>query len=53
MSAGPLSPKLETAMTTNDLDLKYEAQEIARADTIAWDKIYAKACRSARETGYA
>ena len=40
-------------MDIDDFDLEHKAQQIALSDTIAWDRIYARACRAAHKTGYA
>ena len=34
-------------------DASYAQQQLDLADTLAWDDIYARACRQARPSGYA
>lgn len=40
-------------MTDADFDAQYAEQQLALRDTIAWDDIYARACRRARDSGFA
>ena len=40
-------------MTDADFDGEYAEQQLALEDTIAWDKIYAQACRQALDSGFA
>ncbi|MBV9840639.1 MAG: hypothetical protein JOY99_03725 [Sphingomonadaceae bacterium] len=40
-------------MTDAEFDLEHVEQQLALHDTIAWDAIYARACRNARDTGFA
>jgi len=40
-------------MTDAAFDIEYAEQQIALRDTIVWDDIYARACRQARDTGFA
>ena len=40
-------------MTDADFDAEYADQQLALEDTIAWDDIYARACRRARDSGFA
>lgn len=40
-------------MTDADFDAQYAEQQLALRDTIAWDDIYARACRQARDSGFA
>ena len=40
-------------MTDADFDAEYAEQQLAMHDTIAWDEIYARACRQATDTGFA
>ena len=40
-------------MTDADFDAEYAEQQLAMHDTIAWDEIYARACRQATDTGCA
>ena len=40
-------------MTDADFDAEYAEQQLALRDTIAWDEIYARACRQARDSGFA
>ena len=40
-------------MTYADFDAEYAEQQLALQDTIAWDKIYAQACRKALDSGFA
>ena len=40
-------------MTDADFDIEYAEQQLALHDTIAWDETYARACRQARDSGYA
>ena len=40
-------------MTDADFDAEYAEQQLAFEDTIAWDDIYAQACRQAQASGFA
>lgn len=40
-------------MTTAPFDIEYSQQQFDLTDTIAWDDIYARACRRACDTGFA
>ena len=40
-------------MTDANFDAEYAEQQLALEDTIAWDDIYARACRRARDSGFA
>ena len=40
-------------MTDADFDAEYAEQQLTIQDTIAWDEIYARACRQATDTGFA
>ena len=40
-------------MTDAQFDAEYAEQQRALQDTIAWDDIYARACRQAQDTGFA
>ena len=40
-------------MTDADFDAEYAEQQLAMHDTIAWDEIYARACRRATDTSFA
>ena len=40
-------------MTDADFDAEYAEQQLALHDTIAWDDIYARACRQAHASGFA
>ncbi len=40
-------------MTDADFDAEYAEQQLAFEDTIAWDDIYARACRQAQASGFA